>query len=401
MIKNSKREMIAILSCSLLIQGVVGVGSGLQVIGAHFSDVPQTSIQLLVSLPSVLIIFATIAAGKLQEYISKRTIAYIGILLFFVSGIAPAFMKSFPLILVMRALFGIGVGFIQPMASALIEYFFSGEKRDRMMGWQASTQMMGTAIMSFLGGQLASRAWNLTFLVYGVAILPLILVPLLLPKMKAARKEAAELGEKVKVVITKGAIGWAIVEFIYFIVGQVNAIYNAYLIAEKGIGTPADLGAASLFSTFSGLMVGIFYGKLRKKTGHTTYALGCFLLVLGDLAIAFAPSMLFFCISGLLAGAAFGICIPSMLIGVASSVNKYSASMAFAIAMCSKSVAQFLCAYIMNPIITFCAAHSNIGKNQWAYIISAGYLLIFGTVMLIYGIRKNRSERKTNIANLA
>jgi hypothetical protein len=58
--------------------GVMAIASGLSAIGQHFSDVPQTSIQLLITLPCIVIIVVNPIIGKLQEYISMKALVLFG-----------------------------------------------------------------------------------------------------------------------------------------------------------------------------------------------------------------------------------------------------------------------------------------------------------------------------------
>ena len=392
--KQEIKSIIAILSFSMVLMGIVAVGSGLAVIKAHFTGVSQTKIQLLVNLPSVIIIFATIAAGKIQEYLSKKTVLLIGAALFLVAGVSPAFMDNFTLILIMRVFFGIGVGFMQPMSSAIVSYYFTGEKRHKVMGWQSAAQQLGSASMSLLGGVLANIGWNYTFFAHGVVIIPLVLVPLLLPAMKGAREDAVERGEKTKIVITRGAVLWIAAETLFFFFGQVNAIYNSFLVAEKGIGTPADLGIGSIFSSIMGMLTGIFFSRLRDRLGRYTFAFGLLMLAIGDTIVSLAPSMKIFYISSFFAGTAFGICMPVMNVGVTSAVDTYSTAMAVAIAMSAKSIAQFVCPNVLTPLADyFVRTVGSYGRNRWVYTICAVSLYAAAAAICVGVFIKNKKEK--------
>src|SRR5665647_914225 len=162
---------LAIYSVSILMMGVIGISSGLYVIGQHFSNVSQTSIQLLVALPSVIIIVVTPIIGKLQEIISMKTLIIFGILCFLVGGVVPALLSSFTAILVLRALLGVGVGIVQVLSVALVAAYFYGDERSKVMGQQTSAQMIGAAVMLFVSGYLATAGWNITFYVHLIAII--------------------------------------------------------------------------------------------------------------------------------------------------------------------------------------------------------------------------------------
>lgn len=91
--QSRNKVRIAILSIGILLMGVVGIASGLSEIASHFSDISQTSIQLLITLPSVVIIFVNPLIGKLDEYISKKNLVLFGIICFLFGGIVPAYLS--------------------------------------------------------------------------------------------------------------------------------------------------------------------------------------------------------------------------------------------------------------------------------------------------------------------
>ncbi|MBE3581324.1 MAG: hypothetical protein IMW96_06800 [Thermoanaerobacteraceae bacterium] len=118
--QSQSRVKLAIMSIGLLMMGVMAIATGLSVIAARFPEVSQTSIQLLITLPCVVIIVVTPIVGKLQEYISMKTLVLLGIICFLAGGVLPAFLTSFSLILVCRAILGIGVGTVQVPASIVV-----------------------------------------------------------------------------------------------------------------------------------------------------------------------------------------------------------------------------------------------------------------------------------------
>ena len=97
--RSKLKIKIGILSFSLLMMGAVGISSALAVIGAHFSGVSQTKIQMLISITTFVILFSSLLAGKLQEYIAKKYIVIIGCILFVVGGVLPFFAKDFNTVL--------------------------------------------------------------------------------------------------------------------------------------------------------------------------------------------------------------------------------------------------------------------------------------------------------------
>ena len=78
---NNNRQTkikIGICAMAILMMGVVGVSSSLSVIGAHFADASQNTIQSLISIPCLVILPATLISGKLMDFMPKKILGMIG-----------------------------------------------------------------------------------------------------------------------------------------------------------------------------------------------------------------------------------------------------------------------------------------------------------------------------------
>ena len=111
----------AIMSIFCLCMGVGTITPALNTIMQAFPDLPISTIYLASTLPSLTVIPATIVAGMLAGDKAKyKTLAIIGIVIFILGGVAPYFSDNFTVILIERAVFGIGLGIISPLGNALI-----------------------------------------------------------------------------------------------------------------------------------------------------------------------------------------------------------------------------------------------------------------------------------------
>ena len=102
MLKSKGKIQVGIYLIAVLMMGVVGIASAISVIGANFPELSQTDVQTLISIPCIVIIPVTLIVGKLMQVMSKKLLAVIGIILFLVGGIVPAFMTSFLALQVLR-----------------------------------------------------------------------------------------------------------------------------------------------------------------------------------------------------------------------------------------------------------------------------------------------------------
>lgn len=383
--QRNKKVKLAILGFSTLLMGVIGISGGLSVIGEHFKDVPQTSIQLLISLPCIVIIAVSLLIGKIQEFILKKTLIIFAIICFLVGGVAPAFASSFAIVLVFRAILGIGIGILQPLSGALVAENFCGDERSKVMGQQTAAQMLGCAAMVFVGGQLALVSWDKIFFVHLVAITPLILVLLFLPTSKPA-KVAILIGEvNAKVRITYAAFGWIGSMFLYFLASQIFSTFIAFFVATYGLGSSAQSGVTVMIFALAGLVMGLFFGRLTKILKHLTLSVGFSLMGLSYVFIAFAPNMQLVYIGSILAGLSCASVMPCIVVGASESVDAFSAPMVISMTMCSLNLSMFLSPYVA----TFVAGKVGGELNKSAFIFGAALAILMAIVAFIGGTLKN------------
>ncbi|TEB05712.1 putative niacin/nicotinamide transporter NaiP [Pelotomaculum schinkii] len=387
--ENEKGKIkLAILSFSILLMGIIGIAGGLSVIGKHFSNLPQTSIQLLISLPCILIIVFSFLAGKLQEYVSKKTLVIIGILCFIVGGTLPAFISSFTVILVLRAILGVGIGITQPLSSALVVEYFEGDECSKVMGQQTAAQMLGCAVMVLLGGYLAVIGWQTIFYLHLIGIISLIIVLICLPHDKPARNAAAE-GAPAGKVNLSGVYGWVITMFLFFISGQIFSVFISFLVESQKLGTPAQAGQTLMFFALGGFLMGLVFGKVATSAKNFTLSIGLFLLGISYLMMAYAPNIAVVYAGSLVCGFAFSIVMPCVIVGASQSVDAFSAPMAISVVLCAQNLAQFVSPYIATPI----AAAMGGDVNKSAYLFAAALGIVMAVWAVFWGIAKDRKQQ--------
>ena len=132
--KSKGKIQVGIYTIAILMMGVVGIASSLSVIGSHFPDLSQTEVQSLISIPCIVIIPVTLLVGALMKTMSKKLLSLIGVVLFLVGGVGPAFSESFLIIQILRGVFGAGVGILQVVSTALVAENFEGAMRDKVQG---------------------------------------------------------------------------------------------------------------------------------------------------------------------------------------------------------------------------------------------------------------------------
>lgn len=160
-----------ILAMAFFGMGVGTITPALNAIFVQFSDLPITTLLLVSTLPSLTVIPATLIAGSVAgSKVKYRTLAIIGMTLFVLGGVAPYFATDFTVILLERAIFGIGLGIMSPLANSLVMGVYEGDKVASMTGMVTLAMNIGGMVLQFMGGYFAGIGWNYSFLPHALGV---------------------------------------------------------------------------------------------------------------------------------------------------------------------------------------------------------------------------------------
>ena len=131
-----------------------------------FPHATDLEIQMLTSLPSLLVIPFVLLSGKISERRNKFTLLATGLALFFLSGVACLFAGSMTELIVISSLLGVGAGMVIPLSTGLVVDYFTGDYRVRQLGYSSAINNLTLVLATALAGYLANIEWHLPFLVY-------------------------------------------------------------------------------------------------------------------------------------------------------------------------------------------------------------------------------------------
>ena len=171
----SPLQSISLLAIFFTSMGVATVSPAMAKLAAQF---PSNNYALISTLPTLFIVPTTLWAGAVAgKKIRYRTISLVGILLFLIGGIAPFFLtESFTVLLVCRAVFGIGVGLRASLGNALVMQYYTGKEQADMLGYGNLISNFGGVLLQMVAGSLAEYGWNYTFLAHLLGLFSLLLL---------------------------------------------------------------------------------------------------------------------------------------------------------------------------------------------------------------------------------
>ena len=130
-----------------------------------FPKATDLDIQMLTSLPSLLIIPFILLGGKLTEKVDFVRILKIGLWLFAASGILYLISNKMWQLIVVSALLGIGSGLIIPLSTGLISKYFVGTYRVKQFGLSSYQFYIGD---SYCRDRISGGS-QLAFAVFGLS----------------------------------------------------------------------------------------------------------------------------------------------------------------------------------------------------------------------------------------
>ena len=193
MIMTKILEKMSLLGLSLLLISAFSISTALPPMLDYYSPTYSAAqVELLVSVPSFSVVAMLLLNSFIDKWLSDRQLIVTGLLLLSSAGIFPFFVQAYPLVLLSRIAFGMGIGLINAKAIAIISQRYQGKERVQMLGIRGSMELIGGASCSLLVGQLLKIHWTLAFLIYGFGFIILAMYLLFVPPMEQVEKEEVQ-----------------------------------------------------------------------------------------------------------------------------------------------------------------------------------------------------------------
>lgn len=177
---ESKSGLSAYAAFSVLIIAMAwnfegaAVNPALAALRAAFPKEPLYKVLFISTAPFITSTIVSGLCGWLSGWFDKKHIAVVGLLIYGVSGIVPAYLHSLDTILVARLITGVGVGLVLPISAMLIAEHYSGRGKDRMNGLMVAVFNLANILVSITVSLLIGFGWQIAFLAFGFILLLLV-----------------------------------------------------------------------------------------------------------------------------------------------------------------------------------------------------------------------------------
>lgn len=381
--------MTAILSLSLLtVMAGAAVAPALGTIREHFSDSPDTVVQLIISMPALFIFLTSFIFPSLCRKYGSRALVMTGLALYVIGGCGAALFDNIWIVLIFRALVGAGVGFIMPLSTGLLSYYYPPEELDRLMGLSSAMNQMGGAVATFIAGLLATMSWRAAFMVYLMGLISVVLCLIFLPNDMIGRAEEVKedkIPEKTESPLKK--------YFLYilamFILMSTFFIYPSNFALEAGKSGKVSQEAIAIIMALMDVIAffgGLAFVHIRKRFMENAHFTAPILFIMGYLVLALGDGMVLTVAGSFLVGFANGAGVPCIIAAASKKAGKEAVSTVMPLISAALYLGQFLSPFVMSLVT---ALLGGLGLTHLSFCFAA----VLAVIMTIIAFFMRAAEK--------
>ena len=342
-----------------------------------FPKASDLEIQMLTSLPSLLIIPFVLLAGHLSTGRSKLAILYEGLAIFTLCGVACLLAKSMTALIIASSILGIGAGMIIPLSTGLVVDYFTGNVRVQQLGYSSAINNLTLVAATALTGYVADINWHLSFLVY---LLPGVSLILSLALRRETPTPEPKHSDQYKQTTINRRHLWVLTAF-YFVATYITLVITfdtAFLFEKYHISQ--HLAGISISLFFLAIMLpGLFLNRIIAVTRSYTNALSAMAMTVGLLLLSISKSPILLISGVILTGLGYGVIQPLIYDKAAILAPPKLATKALSVVMAANYTAIILCPFIINAARRLFASHS----EQFGFILNASVAAVVTLIAFI------------------
>ena len=345
-------EKASILALSLVLTTAFSISSSLPAMFQYYKNYSSSQVELLVSLPSIGIMSLLMFNSVLERFVSERFMIILGLILYSICGLIPFFNQSYNLVFASRFVFGLGLGMMNPRAIAIISERFQGRERVQMLGYRGSAEVVGTALLTLIVGQLLRFNWTTTFWVYAIGFIVLALYLMFVPYEKNESDKHKHLKSVRK--MTRKQIHLSI--FLAFIAGMIVCANVAITLRIPSLVLQAEIGNAETASwilscmQLVGILAGVSFASLVNALKNRLLMITGIVFGLSQIMIGLSSQIYFLSLSALLAGFAYSISLTAVFHIISEKIPAYLVNRATAIVVLGCSSGASVSTFVLSLI---------------------------------------------------
>lgn len=375
--KNYVCAFLTVMAIFSMGQVAGSIDAAIATIGVHFglSEATTMYVSSVSAIASVIFgLVVGVIAGKRMKY---RTVALFSGACVLVGGLVPFVVANYAVLLVFRAIYGIGFGGMMSLQNTFANLTLPKEKQASALGLGMFVGYGTNCVLQFIGGPLADISWNYVFLNTLLLVIPFVILLVCcpdIPNNTAAEQVKAGSAKKEKA-------SYPAVVFIMCVMMALVGLFVAPLLIgcsflSTAINPSATIAGVVAVCFSVGCMAGgLAYPKLSRMFG--SYCFTCFLVItaIGLAGSALANSIPLLCVTIFLGGMGFSTTQAGAMMVTGAAVSKERVAMASSMIMACFNLGMFLCSPIQTVVDTA------MGNGLRTLLYAGAVIFVIGAVI--------------------
>lgn len=366
---------LSLLSISLLLTSSGSIATTVSKMQDSFDGYSNTAVEALVTASNISVMVFVLLSAFLVKILGTKKTVILGLLLAGIGGVFPMFSDNYVLVYASRLVLGAGLGMFNSLAVSLIDAFYEGDQRQKMLGYQSAVQSIGQTVTTFIAGILVNFNWHLAYSIYFLAILSLVLFYFNIPETENVSED---IGEKTTQRVTMRALISALGLVIVFIFQMAINIKATALVEGNGIANPGFLGTALSLFTLVSFIGSLFYGNIVKRTRQFTLPIIFLIMAIGFFIISNAGTMAVLSAGLVLFGMGWSLCLPYAFGKIMENAPSGSENLSLSIAMVGCNLGCYISPFVL-------AMLGNLfGNTSAAFAMFSGGVCFLGAMIVTF-----------------
>lgn len=359
---------------------ITGISPILGVLNEKYQQYGTSMVQLLQTLPYLLLMLGSLLIGYWTTKVSKKKLVLLGLFLIGICGVIPFFTESFLVLFISRLLIGFGFGIVSPLNTAIIAESFEEKERAAYMGLHVVGMGFGTMAGNLLGGMLSGIEYRCFYLVYIIAFAALILVKFLLtetPPTKVVKKDAMKLNVAVYAI--------SAASFVHTLFINAYSTNIGIYILQNITGDTTVTGIVTAVNAIFALLVGASFSKIAKVFKHYTVGISVFAAAIGYASLLVFPGMLGVYLASALAGMSLSCFMAGCSLMISTSVQPEAVAKASGVFSIIGGIGGLIAPIFLGSVSAMLLGENN-PQNQ--FLVSFVGMLVLGVIVSLITVKK-------------
>lgn len=380
--------IISLLAVNIVEQAASVVTGTIPGMAKSFPNESLVDIEMVTTVVSIFVTIFVLVSGAVVKIIGQKKTAVLGLLIATIASVVPGFSNSFIIILISRAVLGIGIGLANPLAISMIGLFFEGDQRARLMGWRSAIAGIGTAIMTYVAGKLLYINWQASYWVYLLFVPTLIMFLIFVPDVE--QESNSHLQKAPQVYSESKEDSWllitilALITFLVMTVVMVLAVKLPTYFIESKIGSATQASTSWSIVNFAGVLGGFLFGPCYKLMKKNVLPLGLLLGGIGIVLISVIESVTIIYIICVFIGISSSLIIPYIFNTISEKFSRIKAPFFTSIVLVGSNLGASFSPY----------SGRILGATAKIAIRNAGLIEVILAVIILVVYLKNKKQYK-------